>query len=87
MVSKEVENVYRALQKGKMDYSELVIKLTKGLTTKNVELIESMAAAIYTRADEETKIEASKRLFKMGYKELIPIDYLKKIKENPSLLE
>ena len=90
VVAKEVEQVYRALKKGKVNEDNLVVMLTSALNTKNIEVVESLAALVFSPSNnitEHTKEEFSKRLYKRGYTYLLPIDYFKKLRNNPSMLE
>ncbi len=86
MVSKEVEEVYKALNKHAIGTKELVLKLVKGINTNNIELIESISSYLYLHGDEYTKLEISKRLYKKGYFELIPLNYIKMFKNDPRTL-
>ena len=79
-VSETVLKVYSAYRKGNLNEDQITIEIDNAIKNKHVDDLYQLSRMIYSRGKEINKIEVSKKLLLHGYKDIIPIDYLKKLK-------
>jgi hypothetical protein len=79
-VAAEIDAVYKALHRRSMDMRD-VIAMTKDATMSGDTLMAAaLSNAIFARAEEQDKLRFSKFLYSNGQKDMIPLPYAMKIK-------
>ena len=79
-IAAEVDAVYKALHRRSMDMRDVIAMTKEATVAGEVHMVAALSNAIFARAEEQDKLRFSKFLYSNGQKDLIPLPYMMKVK-------
>jgi hypothetical protein len=79
-VAAEVDAVYKALHRRSIDMRDVIAMTKEASLAGEVHMVAALSNAIFARAEEQDKLRFSKFLYSNGQKDMIPLPYAMKIK-------